>query len=176
MCDSFAGSGFATYACDYLNDDAIPLDGLNNPAFDRAGWFARHDLDVTRPVIDTLMAALRDQGVTKFCATGYCFGGRYIKELCIDNVLVAGATAHPARIDVPVDLEALLAKSKTPLLINACEVDQTVSVSLEERLYASLTDIAAVIRSGRRSTRTRPRRCLAEASIQVGSRIIMRLV
>jgi hypothetical protein len=45
--------------------------------------------------------------------------------------------AHPAGVAVPDDLNALLDKSRVPLLINACETDQTVSLlSLSEPVVA----------------------------------------
>ncbi len=42
---------------------------------DLAGWVARHGRDVTRPILDGVINALKEQGVKKFAATGYCFGG-----------------------------------------------------------------------------------------------------
>lgn len=38
-------------------------------------WVARHDQDVTRPILDKVINELKEQGVKKFAATGYCFGG-----------------------------------------------------------------------------------------------------
>jgi dienelactone hydrolase len=38
-------------------------------------WLANHGSDKTRPPLDKVIAALKEQGVTKFGATGYCFGG-----------------------------------------------------------------------------------------------------
>jgi len=38
-------------------------------------WLADHGAEQTRPSLDNVIAALKDQGVTKFGATGYCFGG-----------------------------------------------------------------------------------------------------
>lgn len=45
--------------------------------FDVQGWLARHQNEQTRPLIDSVIAVLKDQGVTSFGATGYCFGGDY---------------------------------------------------------------------------------------------------
>lgn len=39
-------------------------------------WIAKHGNAQTRPVLDKVLAALKDTGVTGFGATGYCFGGR----------------------------------------------------------------------------------------------------
>jgi dienelactone hydrolase len=38
-------------------------------------WFPKHGSDQVRKPIDTVIAALKADGVTRFGATGYCFGG-----------------------------------------------------------------------------------------------------
>jgi dienelactone hydrolase len=43
--------------------------------FDLYAWLAAHGAEVTRPPLDKVIAALKEEGVTKFGATGYCFGG-----------------------------------------------------------------------------------------------------
>lgn len=40
-----------------------------------------------RPSLDKVIAALKEEGVTKFGATGYCFGGRYTFDLAFDNII-----------------------------------------------------------------------------------------
>ena len=45
------------------------------PGFDIPAWFGKHGAGVTRPYIDNVVAALKEQGVTQFGATGYCLGG-----------------------------------------------------------------------------------------------------
>ncbi|KAF8903494.1 dienelactone hydrolase endo-1,3,1,4-beta-D-glucanase [Gymnopilus junonius] len=108
--DSFAENGYKTIVPDYLNDDAIPVDALNpGSTFDLQAWVAKHGAENTRPPLDKVIAALKEEGVTTFGATGYCFG--------------ASVVAHPSLLKVPEDLEKYLATSKAPLLINSCEVD-----------------------------------------------------
>ena len=82
---------------DYLNGDPIPADALGpgvsaslphtfkplltftaplpQKTFDLNAWFEKHGSEQTRPPIDKVIAGLRAEGVTKFGATGYCFGG-----------------------------------------------------------------------------------------------------
>lgn len=38
-------------------------------------WRNRHTDEKTRARIDPVIAALKEQGVIRFAATGYCFGG-----------------------------------------------------------------------------------------------------
>jgi dienelactone hydrolase len=40
-------------------------------------WIGKHGQDVTRPLLDKVIEGLKGQGVSKFAATGYCFGGKY---------------------------------------------------------------------------------------------------
>jgi dienelactone hydrolase len=68
-------------------------------------WLPRHGSDVTRPVLDKVIAALKAEGVTKFGGAGYCFGGRYLFDLAFDDVLTAGVTFHPSMLSVPADIE-----------------------------------------------------------------------
>ncbi|KAL8286150.1 hypothetical protein RQP46_004638 [Phenoliferia psychrophenolica] len=126
LADSFAANGFATYFPDYLHGDPVPLESMNAGAtFDRVAWKEAHPPSRVRSGLDPVLKYLREAGVSKIGATGYCFGGKYVSDLAIENAIEAGVAAHPANIIVPDDIEAWLAKSKVPLLFNACEIDQT---------------------------------------------------
>jgi len=123
LADGFAENGFKTIVPDYLNGDAIPVAAMEAGNFDIMKWFPNHGAAQTRPVLDKVIAALKADGVTTFGAVGYCFGGRYVFDLAFDNIIVAGATAHPSLLQVPADLEKYVASSKAPLLINSCTTD-----------------------------------------------------
>jgi dienelactone hydrolase len=45
------------------------------------GWLANHGADQTRPPLDKVIAALKAEGITKFGATGYCFGGMFLHSV-----------------------------------------------------------------------------------------------
>ncbi|KAH7908202.1 dienelactone hydrolase [Hygrophoropsis aurantiaca] len=124
LVDDFARNGFKTIAPDYLHGDAIPADAMSSGNFDIMAWFPNHTQEKTRPTLDKLIAALKEQGVTAFGATGYCFGGRYVFDLAFDNVISVSVVAHPSLLKVPGDLEKYATSSKAPLLINSCTVDQ----------------------------------------------------
>ncbi|KAF8519660.1 Alpha/Beta hydrolase protein [Gautieria morchelliformis] len=124
LADDFARNGFQVYAPDYLYGDPVPDGALNSPTFDGPAWFARHTQKRTRPVLDAVVKALKEQGVTSLAAVGYCFGGRYVFDLAFDNVIQVAATSHPSQLKVPDDLQKLLAVSRSPLLINTSEIDQ----------------------------------------------------
>ncbi|KAK7027270.1 hypothetical protein VNI00_015359 [Paramarasmius palmivorus] len=129
LVDSFAENGFKTIAPDYFDGDAVPeglliKHGANEPLNpDIVLWLSRHTQEQTRPILDKVINALKEQGTKEFGATGYCFGGRYVFDLAIDNVIKAGAASHPSLLQIPADLEKYVKTSQTPLLINSCEVD-----------------------------------------------------
>ncbi|KAH9479730.1 Protein AIM2 [Psilocybe cubensis] len=124
LADDFAANGFKVFAPDYLHGDPVPPDALNpGSGFDLMKWFPNHTQEKTRPSLDKVIAALKEQGITVFGATGYCFGGRYVFDLAFDNVIQASVVSHPSLLQVPADLEKYISTSKAPLLINSCTVD-----------------------------------------------------
>ncbi|KAK4048691.1 hypothetical protein OIV83_004661 [Microbotryomycetes sp. JL201] len=122
LADSFADEGFATYSIDYLNGDPVPENGLNDPNFDLGKWIGKHGADVTRPHIDNVMKALKDKGVTTLAASGFCFGGRYVADLVIDDQLKTAIVNHPSLLKFPDDAEKIKSHS-VPFLWNTCETD-----------------------------------------------------
>ncbi|BGP27905.1 dienelactone hydrolase family protein [Rhodotorula toruloides] len=70
---------------------------------------ARHGKDVTAPAVDKVIEGLKQRNVKEFAAIGYCFGARYVVDLCISSppVSPAGAVAQPSLFSIPDDLHAL---------------------------------------------------------------------
>ncbi|KAG1817091.1 dienelactone hydrolase [Suillus subaureus] len=123
LADDFATNGFKVVAVDYFNGDSLPADIMNSASFNREAWFAKHGNEQTRPSLDKVIAVLKEEGVTKFGATGYCFGGRYTFDLAFDNAIQCAVVSHPSLLKVPNDLETYFSTSQAPLLINSCEID-----------------------------------------------------
>jgi len=124
MIDDFAANGFKTIGLDYLNGDPIPADALKPGSnVDIMKWLENHGAEQTRPTLDKVIDALKEQGITAFGATGYCFGGRYVFDLAFENIIKVGVVSHPSLLKVPEDLEKYVNTSKAPLLINSCTTD-----------------------------------------------------
>ena len=88
-------------------------------------WFAKHPDDKTWAPLRAVLKALKEQGVTTFGATGYCFGAKNVLELAIEGEIAAGAMSHPSRLQIPTDLERLATSgSKAKILINSCDFDK----------------------------------------------------
>jgi len=124
LIDDFANNGFKTIAPDYHNGDPIP-DSMATK-FDKTimqKWVLNHSQEQARPPLDNVINALKEQGVTKFAAAGYCFGGRYVFDLAFENVIDVAIASHPALLKLPDDLEKYASVAKAPLLINSCAID-----------------------------------------------------
>jgi dienelactone hydrolase len=65
----------------------------------------KHGKEQTRPSLDKVIAVLKEESVTKFGATAYCFGGRYTFDLAFDNVIQCIVVSHPSLFTVPDDLK-----------------------------------------------------------------------
>ncbi|GAA6017474.1 hypothetical protein JCM10207_008239 [Rhodosporidiobolus poonsookiae] len=115
LADSFANSGIATYMPNMTDDDPVKKEDLNSGKLALPEWFSRHGKDRTRPTIDRVISQLREQGVTKVAAIGYCWGARYTVDLVLEGIASVGITAHASLIEVPKDIEAL-DKKPTPFL------------------------------------------------------------
>ncbi|KAJ9127654.1 hypothetical protein QFC24_001064 [Naganishia onofrii] len=95
-----------------------------NGKFDLMGWLAKHGEEAVHSVLDPVMDGLKEEGVTKFAAVGYCFGGKYTVRLAIQKRISIGMIAHPSLLQVPEDLEALKkVTSEIPMLFITCETD-----------------------------------------------------
>jgi len=118
LADQWAAAGFATYAPDYLNGDALPTGG------NVTAWAVNHGEAQTTPPLLAVISALKSRGVRKLAATGYCFGGLYATRLVQNNTIAVGTMAHPSSLSVPSDFELILAQSHTAVEINNAELTQ----------------------------------------------------
>ncbi|KAG2362170.1 Alpha/Beta hydrolase protein [Suillus spraguei] len=141
LADDFAKNGFKVVAIDYFNGDGLPADKvLNDKLFDFRGWLAAHCAEVTRPPVDKVIAALKEEGVTKFAVAGYCFGGRYAFDLAFDNIIQCAVVSHPRQLKIPEDFETYFSKSTAPLLINSCEIDRLFTAEAQAKADEILGD------------------------------------
>ncbi|KAJ7147175.1 alpha/beta-hydrolase [Mycena crocata] len=117
LADQWAAAGFATFAPDYLNGDALPMGG------DVTTWEVNHGEAQTTPPLLAVISALKAQGIKKLLTTGYCFGGLYTTRLVQNNTVTVGTMAHPSSLDVPTDFDVVKAQSHVPVDINNAELD-----------------------------------------------------
>ncbi|KAI6106507.1 dienelactone hydrolase family-domain-containing protein [Pisolithus thermaeus] len=143
LVDNFASKGYwviiypvviRTIAPDYLHGDPAPPYAWNNTKFNVVAWTENHTPEVTWPPIKQVIQALKDQGVTSFAVTGYCFGGLYAIELASEQLVDVLIVAHPSQTVVPTTYETLLQKGKAPFLFEMGNEDVELSVAQQEQI------------------------------------------
>ncbi|KAF7298817.1 Dienelactone hydrolase endo-1,3,1,4-beta-D-glucanase [Mycena indigotica] len=128
--DLFDGNPAPTDAFDPKPEGVAPFDFMS--------WLGQHGREVTRPIIDKVVKALKEEGITKFAAPGYCFGARYVVDLAFENIVHVAAISHPSLLAIPDDLHKYKTDSQAPLLINNCTTDHVFPVSAGEQADAIL--------------------------------------
>lgn len=133
MADAFAKQGYTTLVLDLFNGDPVKL---NRPeGFDLMSWLSKgsdgnnpHTMEYVDPIVEKGIQHLKDLGVTKIGAVGYCFGAKYVVRHYKDGINV-GYLAHPSFVE-----EDELAAITGPLAISAAETD---SIFPAEKRYKS---------------------------------------
>ncbi|THH28854.1 hypothetical protein EUX98_g5337 [Antrodiella citrinella] len=132
LADDFALNGFQVYVPDLFDNDPVPEDALETGNFDLGAWFGKHGPVIARPILDKVIAALKESGITSIATTGYCYGGRLGFDLAFEGITAVTVVAHPSLLQAPADLEKY-AQTKVPLLINSCTVDTQFPISSQEK-------------------------------------------
>jgi dienelactone hydrolase len=95
LADNFARNGFKVYSPDLFEGDSVPPDAPNpvchqpiplsatsaygrayqGSTFDVKKWLPNHSPEHTGKRLRKVIEGLKEQGITVFGATGYCYGG-----------------------------------------------------------------------------------------------------
>ncbi|KAK6428332.1 hypothetical protein LTR95_015527 [Oleoguttula sp. CCFEE 5521] len=103
--DQFAANGYYTVMPDLFQGDPVKL---NRPeGFDIMEWLQKggpegkgHLPNSVDPIVEKTLAWMKEQGVKKVGAVGYCFGGKYVcRFLAKGKGVDVGYTAHPSFVD-----------------------------------------------------------------------------
>ncbi|KAH7011453.1 dienelactone hydrolase [Ilyonectria destructans] len=122
IADAYAKEGYTCLVLDLFNGDPAALNMLEN--FDIMSWLAGgssgdnpHTKEFIDPIIVSGIKYLRDSGVTRIGAAGYCFGAKYVIRHYKDGI-ECGFVAHPSFVE-----SEELAAITGPLSIAAAETD-----------------------------------------------------
>jgi len=144
LADDFAKNGFKTIIPDMFNGDPVPEDAMSGGVgWNREEWFAKHgDFAAVTAIVNTVLDALKAEGITKFAFTGYCYGARIAFNLAYEGQGQAIAIAHPGRLEFPDDFEKYKSISKAPLLINSAEIDRAFPAEIHAKVDELMGDFA----------------------------------
>ncbi|KKP04280.1 esterase/lipase [Trichoderma harzianum] len=122
LADNFAAQGYTVLLPDIFNGDALKLNRTGD--FDFVAWIAKgstgdnpHTPPAVDPIILNAIKALKDLGIKRIGAVGYCFGAKYVVRHYKDGIDV-GYVAHPTMVE-----EDELAAITGPLSIAAAQTD-----------------------------------------------------
>jgi len=102
IADQFAANGYFTVMPDLFQGDPVKL---NRPeGFDIMQWLQKggpegngHLPNTVDPIVEKTIGWMKEQGVKKLGAVGYCFGGKYVARFLAPGKGVdVGFTAHPS--------------------------------------------------------------------------------
>lgn len=89
---------------DLFNGDPVP-ENAREIGFDLPSWSAKHGSEVVKEIIDSVIGALKENGVSRFATTAYCFGAPAAFYLAYARISHVTVVAHPSRLNIPADLE-----------------------------------------------------------------------
>ncbi|KAA8910811.1 Alpha/Beta hydrolase protein [Sphaerosporella brunnea] len=138
MADGYAAHGYHVVMPDLFNGDPWLIDEAARPAgLTLQSWLVNHMPEQTTPIINKVMAGIKELKPEKIGAVGYCFGAKYVTRLLAGEI-DAGFNAHPSF----VTLEELAAIKK-PLSIAAAETDSIFTTELRHQSELKLREIGA---------------------------------
>ncbi|KAM5385644.1 hypothetical protein ACJZ2D_000843 [Fusarium nematophilum] len=132
MVDQFAANGYTTLIPDLFNGDEMPdprPEGFNIIEWITKGTGGKnpHTAEFIDPVVVEGIKALKELGLTKIGAVGYCFGAKYVVRHYKDGI-EAAFVAHPSFVE-----EHELAAITGPFSIAAAQTDTIFPVKNRQR-------------------------------------------
>ncbi|KAK1417005.1 hypothetical protein QVD17_26127 [Tagetes erecta] len=127
LADKVASAGYYAVVPDFFHGD--PLASFS----DSENWLKKHSpvqaAEFAKPVIQ----ALKEKGITKIGAAGFCWGAKVVVELAKNAEIQVAALLHPSRVTLD-DIKGV----KIPIGIFGAEIDQRSPPELIKEFEAAL--------------------------------------
>ncbi|KAL9252541.1 hypothetical protein AKJ16_DCAP16554 [Drosera capensis] len=118
LADKVAAAGYLTVVPDFFFGD--PIVKWGDPNFDVGAWLSKHGTDKGFEDARSVIAELRNKGVSSVGAAGFCWGGNVVAKLAKLDDIQAGVILHPGPLTVD-DINAI----KVPVSILGAEIDRS---------------------------------------------------
>lgn len=139
LADEFAKAGYLVVVPDLFENDPAPLNPPGGIQSLMSTWFPKHGFDVTRPICDKVLEAVKAELKPNFIgAAGYCYGAKHAIQYAGEKAVDSVALAHPSMIT-----EDEVKSVKVPICISAAEVDNVYTDELRVKSENILKDIGA---------------------------------
>lgn len=93
IADQFAANGYYALLLDIFDGDALTLN--RPPGFDFTAWRGKHTVEKVDPIVEAGVKYLKEKGIKKIGAVGYCFGAKYVCRFLNGRGVDVGYCAHP---------------------------------------------------------------------------------
>lgn len=136
VADEFARRGYFVVVPDIFSGDPSPP---TIPADFRENWLPKHTPEVTEPIVEKALAAVKNEYKPKFIVcSGYCFGAKYTIKLLGKSEIDVAAVFHPSFVTIE-EVKSI----KGPLFIGAAENDEIFPPELRHQTEAALAEMKA---------------------------------
>ncbi|XP_040364225.1 endo-1,3;1,4-beta-D-glucanase isoform X1 [Rosa chinensis] len=116
----------------------------NNTQRNFTGWLKDHGTDKGFEDTKRLIAALKNKGVSKIGAAGFCWGGKVVAELSKGYYTKAAVLLHPYNVTLD-DIKAV----KTPIAILVAQFDNLTPPELTKQFKEALSTNKRTVESVR---------------------------
>ncbi|KAK9078467.1 hypothetical protein SSX86_002524 [Deinandra increscens subsp. villosa] len=127
LADKVASAGYYVVVPDFFHGDPL------TPETKIEDWLKNHAPEPAVELAKPVLQALKEKGVTKIGAAGFCWGAKVVVELAKDAEIQFAAILHPSFVSLD-DIKGV----KVPIAILGAEIDQRSPPELIKEFEAAL--------------------------------------
>ncbi|KAJ8434152.1 hypothetical protein Cgig2_000872 [Carnegiea gigantea] len=130
VADKIAAAGFYVVVPDFLHGDPYNPENAAKPI---QLWLQEHGTDKGYEEAKVVIEALKQRGIPKIGAAGYCWGAKVVVQLAQGDYIQAGVLLHPSFVTLD-DIKAV----KVPIAILGAEIDRMSPPELVKQFEEAL--------------------------------------